>query len=117
MQQSTFYHIITYFLAIYSKLSMSGYYYQNMQTSDIIVGSYVDPFEPPMPPKIGPEFTKNIAESFAKEQSYVDRMTLTSSRNQINVPSKDAVKTNITNGKKFYIKKRIKCQFYKYILN
>ena len=39
-------------------------------TKPVIVEAYVDPFEPPMPPKIEPEFTKNIAESFAKGQPY-----------------------------------------------
>jgi pyruvate dehydrogenase (quinone) len=31
-----------------------------------IIEVYVDPFEPPMPPKVDPELVQNIAESFAK---------------------------------------------------
>ncbi len=58
----------------------------------VIVEAYVDPFEPPLPPIIGPEFTKNIAESFAKGQPYAKRIGLTLFRNQINVSSKDAEK-------------------------
>ncbi|MER5175330.1 MAG: thiamine pyrophosphate-dependent enzyme [Candidatus Nitrosocosmicus sp.] len=69
------------------------------ETKPVIVEAHVDPFEPPMPPKIGPEFTKNIAESFAKGQSYADRIALTLSRNQINVPLKEHTKRNITSGK------------------
>ncbi len=55
----------------------------------VIVEVYVDPFEPPLPPKIGPEFTKNIANSFAKGQSYTETISLTLLRNKINVPLKD----------------------------
>jgi len=42
-----------------------------------IIEAYVDPFEPPMPPKIEPEFVKNMAESFAKGQPYAKRIGLT----------------------------------------
>ena len=36
-----------------------------------IVEAYVDPFEPPMPPKVEMSFVRNLAESFAKGQPYV----------------------------------------------
>ena len=49
-----------------------------------IIEAYVDPFEPPMPPKIEPEFVKNMAESFAKGQPYAKRIGLTLYRNQMN---------------------------------
>src|SRR6187551_338276 len=48
-----------------------------------IIEAYVDPFDPPMPPKVEPEFVKNIAESFARGQPYASRMGLTLYRNQI----------------------------------
>ncbi|MFL6359856.1 MAG: thiamine pyrophosphate-dependent enzyme, partial [Nitrososphaeraceae archaeon] len=49
-----------------------------------IIEAYVDPFEPPMPPKIEPEFMQNMAESFAKGQPYAKRIGLTLYRNQMN---------------------------------
>jgi pyruvate dehydrogenase (quinone) len=49
-----------------------------------IIEAYVDPFEPPMPPKIEPEFVQNMAESFAKGQPYAKRIGLTLYRNQMN---------------------------------
>ncbi len=49
-----------------------------------IIEAYVDPFEPPMPPKIEPEFMQNMAESFAKGQPYAKRIGLTLYRNQVN---------------------------------
>jgi pyruvate dehydrogenase (quinone) len=52
-------------------------------TKPIIVEAYVDPFEPPMPPKIEPEFVRNMAESFAKGQPYAKRIGLTLYRNQM----------------------------------
>jgi len=48
-----------------------------------IIEVYVDPFDPPMPPKVEPEFVKNIAESFAKGQPYASRIGLTLYRNQM----------------------------------
>ncbi len=48
-----------------------------------IIEAYVDPFDPPMPPKVEPEFVKNIAESFARGQPYASRIGLTLYRNQI----------------------------------
>ena len=49
-----------------------------------IIEAYVDPFEPPMPPKIEPGFVQNMAESFAKGQPYAKRIGLTLYRNQMN---------------------------------
>jgi pyruvate dehydrogenase (quinone) len=49
-----------------------------------IIEAYIDPFEPPMPPKIEPEFVQNMAESFAKGQPYAKRIGLTLYRNQMN---------------------------------
>ena len=49
----------------------------------VIVEAYVDPFEPPMPPKVDGEFIKNMAESFAKGQPYARRIGLTLFRNQV----------------------------------
>ena len=54
----------------------------------VIVEAYVDPFEPPMPPKMEPEFVKNIMESFAKGQPYTKRIGLTLFRNQISTSLK-----------------------------
>ena len=53
-----------------------------------IVEAYVDPFEPPIPPKTDPEFARNMAESFAKGQPYVRRIGLTLYRNQVNTTFK-----------------------------
>lgn len=43
----------------------------------------VDPFEPPIPPKVNIEFAKNLAESFVKGQPYKERIGLTLFRDQI----------------------------------
>ena len=48
-----------------------------------IVEAYVDPFEPPMPPKVGMEYVKNLAESFAKGQPYAGRIGLTLFRDKV----------------------------------
>ncbi|MGN6349771.1 MAG: thiamine pyrophosphate-dependent enzyme [Candidatus Nitrosocosmicus sp.] len=48
-----------------------------------IIEAYVDPFDPPMPPKVEAEFIKNLTESFAKGQPYASRIGLTLFRNQI----------------------------------
>ncbi|MGD9535300.1 MAG: thiamine pyrophosphate-dependent enzyme [Candidatus Nitrosocosmicus sp.] len=48
-----------------------------------IIEAYVDPFDPPMPPKVEAEFVKNIAESFARGQPYASRIGLTIYRNQV----------------------------------
>jgi pyruvate dehydrogenase (quinone)/pyruvate oxidase len=49
----------------------------------VIVEAYVDPFEPPMPPKVEREFISKMAESFAKGQPYARRIGLTLFRNQV----------------------------------
>src|ERR687892_825279 len=56
----------------------------NTTRKPTIIEAYVDPFEPPMPPKIEPEFVQNMAESFAKGQPYAKRIGLTLYRNQMN---------------------------------
>jgi pyruvate dehydrogenase (quinone)/pyruvate oxidase len=48
-----------------------------------IIEAYVDPFDPPVPPKVEAGFVKNLAESFAKGQPYASRIGLTLYRNQI----------------------------------
>ena len=48
-----------------------------------VVEAYVDPFEPPMPPKVEMGFVSNLAESFAKGQPYVGRIGLTLFRDQV----------------------------------
>ena len=55
----------------------------------VIVEAYVDPFEPPLPPKIDDTFTKNIAKSFAKGQPYANRIGLTLFRNKISMSSNE----------------------------
>jgi pyruvate dehydrogenase (quinone) len=42
-----------------------------------IIEAYVDPFEPPMPPKVEMEFVKEVAKSLAKGQPYAKRIGLT----------------------------------------
>ncbi len=53
------------------------------QEKPTIIEAYVDPFEPPMPPKAGLDFVKNVAESFAKGEPYAKRIGLTIFRNQV----------------------------------
>jgi pyruvate dehydrogenase (quinone) len=48
-----------------------------------IIEAYVDPFEPPMPPKVEMEFVNNLAKSFAKGQPYAGRIGLTLFRDQV----------------------------------
>jgi pyruvate dehydrogenase (quinone)/pyruvate oxidase len=48
-----------------------------------IIEAYVDPFDPPMPPKVEMEFVRKLAESFAKGQPYATRIGLTLYRNQV----------------------------------
>jgi len=48
-----------------------------------IIEAYVDPFDPPMPPKVEMEFVRKLAESFAKGQPYAARIGLTLYRNQV----------------------------------
>ena len=54
-----------------------------------LIESYVDPFEPPMPPNVGMEFVNNLAESFAKGQPYKRRIGLTLFRNKVHEVLKD----------------------------
>lgn len=48
-----------------------------------IIEVYVDPFEPPMPPKEQEDFMQRMAESFAKGQPHSKRIGLTLFRNQL----------------------------------
>ena len=48
-----------------------------------IIEAYVDPFEPPMPPKVEMEFVKEVAKSFAKGQPYARRIGLTLYRDKV----------------------------------
>lgn len=48
-----------------------------------IIEAYVDPFEPPMPPKVDKEFLKNLAESMTKGQPYAGRIGLTLFRDKV----------------------------------
>jgi pyruvate dehydrogenase (quinone) len=48
-----------------------------------IIEAYVDPFEPPMPPKVEVSFVNNLAESFARGQPYASRIGLTLFRDQV----------------------------------
>ena len=48
-----------------------------------IVEANVDPFEPPMPPKVGMDFVSNIAESLARGQPYAGRIGLTLFRDKV----------------------------------
>jgi pyruvate dehydrogenase (quinone) len=48
-----------------------------------IIEAYVDPFEPPMPPKVDLNLVSKMAESFAKGEPYAKRIGLTIFRNQI----------------------------------
>lgn len=48
-----------------------------------IIEAYVDPFEPPMPPKVGLDFVGNLAESLAKGQPNATRIGLTLFRNKV----------------------------------
>ncbi|HVD08499.1 MAG TPA: thiamine pyrophosphate-dependent enzyme [Nitrososphaeraceae archaeon] len=49
----------------------------------VIIEASVDPFEPPMPPKVEMEFVTKLAESFVKGQPYARRIGLTLFRNQV----------------------------------
>ena len=48
-----------------------------------IIEALVDPFEPPMPPKVDLDFVSNMAESFAKGQPHAKRIGLTIFRDQV----------------------------------
>ncbi len=62
-----------------------------------IVEAYVDPFEPPMPPKVESQFLLNLAESFAKGQPYTTRIGLTLFRNQVHEILKNVHSHTTTN--------------------
>lgn len=53
------------------------------QPGPAIVEAYVDPFEPPMPPKVDMKLVTRMAESFAKGQPYKGRIGLTIFRDQV----------------------------------
>lgn len=53
------------------------------QDAPTIIEAYVDPFEPPMPPKVDVKFVSRMAESFVKGEPYAKRIGLTIFRNQI----------------------------------
>lgn len=59
------------------------------EKSPTLVEAYVDPFDPPMPPKVEPQFIRNLAESFAKGQPYKKRIGLTLFRNQVHEAMKN----------------------------
>ena len=48
-----------------------------------IIEAYVDPFEPPMPPKVEMGYVKEVAASFARGQPYTRRIGLTLFRDQV----------------------------------
>ncbi len=48
-----------------------------------IIEAYVDPFEPPMPPKVEMKLISNMAESLARGQPYGGRIGLTLFRNKV----------------------------------
>ena len=48
-----------------------------------LVEAYVDPFEPPMPPKVDISFVTNLAESLARGQPYGGRIGLTLFRDKV----------------------------------
>ncbi|MDE1818648.1 MAG: pyruvate oxidase [Thaumarchaeota archaeon] len=48
-----------------------------------IIEAHVDPFEPPMPPKVDLKLVSKMAESFAKGEPYAKRIGLTIFRNQV----------------------------------
>ncbi len=55
----------------------------SQQEGPVIIDAHVDPFEPPMPPKVDLDFVSNMAESFAKGQPYAKRIGLTIFRDQV----------------------------------
>lgn len=59
------------------------------EKSPTLVEAYVDPFDPPMPPKVESQFIRNLAESFAKGQPYKKRIGLTLFRNQVHEAMKN----------------------------
>jgi Ca2+:H+ antiporter len=55
------------------------------ESKPTIIEAYVDPFEPPMPPKVEMSFVNNLAESFARGQPYASRIGLTLFKNQVQI--------------------------------
>jgi pyruvate dehydrogenase (quinone)/pyruvate oxidase len=53
------------------------------QDEPAIIEAQVDPYEPPMPPKVDLDFVSNMAESFAKGQPHARRIGLTIFRDQV----------------------------------
>ena len=49
----------------------------------IIIDAHVDPFEPPLPPKVDMEFVSNVLKAFAKGQPYAKEIGLTLSVDQL----------------------------------
>jgi len=49
----------------------------------VIIDAHVDPFEPPLPPKVDMEFVSNVIKSFAKGQPYAKEIGLTLSIDQL----------------------------------
>jgi pyruvate dehydrogenase (quinone)/pyruvate oxidase len=54
-----------------------------------IIEAYVDPFDPPMPPKVEMVFVTKLAESLARGQPYAKRIGLTLFRNQVHEKLRD----------------------------
>ncbi len=59
------------------------------ESKPTIIEAYVDPFEPPMPPKTDIAFVNNLAKSFAKGQPYRGRIGLTLFRDKVHEALKD----------------------------
>jgi pyruvate dehydrogenase (quinone)/pyruvate oxidase len=62
-----------------------------------LIEAIVDPFEPPMPPKVETEFIRNLAQSFVKGQPYAKRIGLTLFRNQVHNILKDIHSHSVKN--------------------
>ena len=58
-------------------------FYILFERKPTIIEAYVDPFEPPMPPKVEMGFVKEVAASFARGQPYTRRIGLTLFRDQV----------------------------------
>lgn len=59
------------------------------ESKPTLIEAYVDPFEPPMPPKTDMAFVNNLAKSFAKGQPYRGRIGLTLFRDKVHEVLKD----------------------------
>ena len=69
------------------------------RSKPVIIEAFVDPFEPPMPPKVEMEFVTNLAESFVKGQPYAKRIGLTLFRNQVHSILKNIHTHSVQNSK------------------